>query len=270
MDGDKDPVFKWLGTAGFEVRFGGRVILIDPYLSRPPRARPVLDLEPRDMAGADYIFVTHGHFDHIADVPAIVEYSGAEVYCSAVSADTLAKKGVPALKLNRLSGGEKLDLGDLRVRVETCKHIVFDARLVLGTLPRILKEPGVLRHTSGMPAGPVLIFSFEFGDLEVTHMGSLGLTPDQLRTRDIPRPDVLMLPLQGHTDICSMAAALTAAIRPRAVVPQHQDDFFPPVSQMVNIEPFRRMVAERIPGCAFYEPVIGVEFGTTEIFGRGA
>src|SRR5450756_1895909 len=80
------PVFQWLGTAGFRITCGDKVILIDPYLTRNERARPVQELRPADMADADYIFISHGHFDHIADVPEIMETADAEVYCSPVTA----------------------------------------------------------------------------------------------------------------------------------------------------------------------------------------
>src|SRR5450756_1500208 len=79
------PVFQWLGTAGFRITCGDKVILIDPYLTRNERARPVQELRPADMADADYIFLSHGHFDHIADVPEIMETTDAEVYCSPVT-----------------------------------------------------------------------------------------------------------------------------------------------------------------------------------------
>lgn len=262
-----EPTFMWLGTAGFRIEFCGLVILIDPWLSRPPRAHPTQDLGPGDMADADFIFISHGHFDHLADVPAIAALSDARVYCSDVAAKTLARKGVPPAKIKALQCGDSLDLGAFSVDIETCRHIVFDHRLLLRTAPGVLREArGLLPQVTGMPSGPVLVYSFTFGDLKTTQLGSLGLKPADLPGKKLPRADILFLPLQGHTDICILAAELTAAMAPRAIVPEHHDDFFPPVSRTVELAPFEHMVKRLLPECAYYEPRVNRKFTAEDVF----
>lgn len=267
---DRGPTFEWLGTAGFRIRHSGGVILVDPYLSRRDLATPLQVRLPQDMADTGHIFVSHGHFDHLADVPAIVECSDADIFCSEVAARTLEKKGVPAGRINTVRGHQLLELGDFSVRTDTCRHIVFDARLVAATAPRVLKEiGGILQETEMTPSGPVMIFTFDFGGRTVMHTGSLGLKPRRARSGLGRPPDVFMPPLQGHSDICRLAAELTAAIGPRAVVPHHYDDFFPPVSQSIDLEPFRRMLSELAPGCVYFEPEINKEFCFDDIFDNG-
>jgi len=48
----------WWGTAGFQVKTGAHVFLIDPYLSRNAAARPNQKLVPSDLSAADQIFVS--------------------------------------------------------------------------------------------------------------------------------------------------------------------------------------------------------------------
>jgi L-ascorbate metabolism protein UlaG (beta-lactamase superfamily) len=265
---DEKVVFQWLGTAGFRIEHAGKVILIDPYLTRNEKAMPVLDLKPEDMADANYIFISHGHFDHLVDVPEILDASQASVYCSEVAGATLEQKGVSGSRIKRSQGGSSFDLDTFGVAVASSKHIRFDARLILSTMPRIIKDRKAVRALGRWPAGPVLIHSFDFGGLRVVHLGSLGVTPEEAKGLGLgePRPDILMPPLQGHTDICRRAALVTAAIRPRAVVPQHHDDFFPPVSQMIDLGPFRRMVSEMLPGCSYYEPEMNRKFTAEDVF----
>ena len=262
-------MFQWLGTAGLRITFGGKVILVDPYLSRNERARPVQNLCPADMSDAEFVFLTHGHFDHIADVPDIVRASEARVYCSTVAAKTLEKKGVPPARITTLTGGEKLELGGFDLSVGTSRHTVFDLKLLLGTLPGVLREARrVLPELLGMPGGPVLIFTFDFDGLTATDMGSMGVTVQQVFDEHLRFPDILFIPLQGRTDICQRAADITATVRPRAVVPHHYDDFYPPVSQMVDIEPFRLRVKKLVPECCYYKPTINLEFEPSDIFGE--
>jgi L-ascorbate metabolism protein UlaG (beta-lactamase superfamily) len=263
------PVFQWLGTAGFRITYEDKVILIDPYLTRNERARPVQDLTPSDMADADYIFLSHGHFDHLADIPVIMEVAKAEIYCSTVSARTLVDMGVPAGGIHTLSGGDSATFEGFFVSVTECKHIRFDLKLIVKTAPRLLGQVRDLHLLSReMPAGPVLNHYFSFGDLSVLHLGSLGLKPAQVASLRIPSPDILFIPLQGHSDICRLAAELAATIRPRAVVPEHHDDFFPPVSQMIDIGPFRLRLKELLPECAYYEPTINKQFDERDVFGE--
>ncbi len=253
----------WLGTAGFRIRDESGVSLVDPFLSgRSAKARPAQPLEAADMADADRIFVSHGHFDHIADVPSIVAVSGARVFCSGVARDTLLRLGVPASLVTVVDGGKELDLGPLRVSVFPTSHIRFDRALILRTAPRVLRlrNVGLLGEVSGKPAGPVLVFRFDTGGASIVHMGSLGIVPEEAGRYGLKGADVLLPALQGHTHICSMAARVTAAVGPRAVVPQHFDDFFPPVSQWVELMPFEAMVARLSPGTKCHRPEINREF----------
>ena len=79
------------------------------------------------------------------------------------------------------------------------------------------------------------------------HFGSGGSTPEELdRLAKLP-VDVLLAPLQGHTHICRIAAEYVRALRPRLVIPHHQDDFYPPISQQVDVGPFVDLVRRDCP-----------------------
>jgi len=61
----------WLGQAATRIRTpGGKVIVIDPWLRTNPKTPQVYkDLDA--LGKVDLILVTHGHFDHFADAPAL-------------------------------------------------------------------------------------------------------------------------------------------------------------------------------------------------------
>jgi L-ascorbate metabolism protein UlaG (beta-lactamase superfamily) len=71
----------WMGTAGFCLDTTQNTILIDPYLTRNQNAVPRQKLKVEDIDTGDLIFISHGHFDHIYDVPVIASKTKAMVYC---------------------------------------------------------------------------------------------------------------------------------------------------------------------------------------------
>ena len=64
----------WLGHGTWSIKSAGHTILLDPFLDDSPVA-PVKS----DEVDADFILVSHGHFDHVADVEKIVRRTGATI-----------------------------------------------------------------------------------------------------------------------------------------------------------------------------------------------
>jgi L-ascorbate metabolism protein UlaG (beta-lactamase superfamily) len=55
------------------------------------------------------------------------------------------------------------------------------------------------------------------------------------------------VPLQGHSDIIQIAHKYVIALHPKVVIPNHQDNFFPPISTMVDPQPFAELVKQSNP-----------------------
>lgn len=264
-----DIEFRWLGTAGFSIRIRSTHVLIDPYISRDQNTLPRQEFEPEDFRDATHIFISHGHFDHAIDVPQIAKVSNASVFCSHKTAKYLVSEGVPIERINPLSGRERLSIGDgTGVDVARCRHIVFDPLLVYRTLLRLRKarKTGEALAHLRMGAGTVLIYTFVVSGLKFTHMGSLGLKPEKIPAAGLLPPDILFIPVQGHSRIRTLAAQFAAALKPEAVVPHHHDNSFPPMSQEIYLEPFRRMLKDLLPECAYYEPKLNEGFTARDIF----
>ncbi len=250
---------RWLGTAGFELRTdGGTIALIDPYLSRPSTARPQSPEGLSNIPRADAIFVTHGHFDHAFDVPALAARLNAPIYASATVCKTLADHGAPRSSLHSLAPGNAIQVGDLQICALAARHVRFDLPLILQTLPRLLPRLGALRRLlTAWPAGQVLGFHVITTNLSLVHFGSAGWTEGTLANL---RPDVALIPLQGRSDIAQVAARMATLLQPRLVVPHHWDDFYPPISQLVPLSPFAEALSHSLPEAHLHTPKMGEQW----------
>lgn len=65
----------YYGHSCFSVKAGGKNILFDPFITANELAKHI-DINTIE---ADYIFVSHGHFDHLHDVAAIAKRTNALV-----------------------------------------------------------------------------------------------------------------------------------------------------------------------------------------------
>jgi len=106
----------YYGHSCFSAEINGKHLLFDPFVTPNPLAKEV-DIK---KIKADYIFVSHGHFDHIADAVAIAHQTNATVLSNYEIAAWLGKNGVQnALPLN--PGGTYVS-DDFRVKCVNAIH----------------------------------------------------------------------------------------------------------------------------------------------------
>ncbi len=251
----------WLGTAGFDISTKDSRFLIDPYVSRNLEAEPVQPKKPADLAGADKIFISHGHFDHLMDLPEILAQdpeNPARVFCSATAAKTLEKMGVFPARIYRVTrDNTAVRFGQVGARACFGRHIRFDLSLVAATLARVhTRFFHILPLFTGYPCGQVLSWRFSVEGRTIQHLGSAGGPPGGVE--NLNPADVLMLPLQGHSNICRIAADLVVRLTPRSVIVHHHDNFYPPVSRTVDIAPFVEQVNRQCPDTRIIVPRINI------------
>ncbi|MES2278495.1 MAG: metal-dependent hydrolase [Bacteroidota bacterium] len=107
--------FTYYGQSTFELETGGKKLLFDPFISHNPLAK---DIDITKLM-PDYILLSHGHGDHVADLIPIQKQSGAKVICIAEIANWLGAKGIEAHGMN-IGGGFNFDFG--RVKMVNAVH----------------------------------------------------------------------------------------------------------------------------------------------------
>ena len=105
----------WLGHATWLLKTGPHTILLDPFLDDSPTA-PI----KADKVAADFILVSHGHGDHIADCAKIAKRTGALVISNYEICTWLAGQGVSKSLGHNLGGGSQHPFG--RVQLTIAHH----------------------------------------------------------------------------------------------------------------------------------------------------
>lgn len=114
-------VLTWLGHGTWLIETNDTKILLDPFLDENPAA-PVkaADVE------ADYILISHGHFDHIADAVPIAKRTGAQVIAIFEIAQWLNQQGVENTLAMNIGGSVQLPFGQVTMTIAYHSSVLPD------------------------------------------------------------------------------------------------------------------------------------------------
>ena len=180
-------------------------LVIDPFFSENPHFLGSLD----DIE-ADYILVTHGHYDHVADLIGLAERTGATCIATFEIASSLESQGLNASP-QHIGGGVHYPFG----------YVKLTAALHGG----MVNLPGAEAFTT-LPAG--ILINFSSGE-RFYHAGDTALLTDMQLLKG--KVDVAVLPI-GDRFTMGPDDAVTAVefIEPKVVIPCHYDTW-PPIEQ---------------------------------------
>jgi L-ascorbate metabolism protein UlaG (beta-lactamase superfamily) len=95
----------WWGHGTWSVETGGQRIVIDPFFDDSPTSPT-----KSEQVAADYLLISHGHFDHVADAAKIATRTGAVVVSNYEICEWLTKQGVAGDKTQPMNLGGAITL----------------------------------------------------------------------------------------------------------------------------------------------------------------
>lgn len=249
----------WYGTASLKLNYEETAVVFDPFKRRNPKL-PVLETD--HLADAEAILITHGHFDHIADVPEFSRQLDLPVYCPESIGRTLKQElNLEPDLVREFRVGESFTIGGFELKTFKGSHVTFDFRLILDTLRRIFsvgelvtntrRIVDILRDHRKMPAGQCVNWLIRTPGTDVLHTGSLGLDEGENYPESV---DHLSLAYQGSSRIDELALEFARQFQPESVLLHHFDDAFPPLTQEVPVESFRKRVRQNFPDVDVLKP----------------
>ncbi|GAA2774947.1 MBL fold metallo-hydrolase [Streptomyces showdoensis] len=243
---------QWLGVAGWELRFGDARLLFDPYLSRMPFQSPDGSVDPslplrldpkavtavaeRNLAGPpDLILVSHGHFDHLADVPQLLghpDWAGHRIrtLCDETADHLLAAMGAPDRRLAdviRVRGGEHLRFPGFTVEVLRSLHSQFSDHGYFAPGTHV-GRPRTPRTLGDLVEGATLAYQVSFDDGPSVYLsGTSNLAERELTGL---RPDIAVVGMTSHSAVHRYPQRLLGVLGdPPLLLPSHHDDMLSPL-----------------------------------------
>ncbi len=251
----------WYGTASILLETENSIILFDPYLKYLPKdyeQKNLLKNRRSAFEKAQSIFITHGHFDHLASIKELYSNLPCKVYLSNAPYKTLRRRRFNKEKMQIISVGQTIAVGDFNVKVIQGKHVKFVSKDIwestkknFGKLldRRIKLAIDYLRYPE---KGETLFYEIEVEGKLIQLMGSADLC-DKVSYNT--GADLLIIPHQGRNDIDEHNKIIVKTLKPKRVLLDHYDDAFPPFSATIPTDDFCNAVSKEIPTEALKEGV---------------
>jgi len=234
----------YLGQAGYEITDGKTVVLVDPVISMIKLRRDTkpggLDMA-RELSSiltpdteaidakikrADYILITHGHYDHALDAGYISNKTGAIIVGHETTANIARAYDVPHEKLLIVRGGEDFDFGAFSLLMIPSLHTAVAHKFYYsdpvasqlgGYAPKGLKAP---LHASDFAEGGDLMYLLRMAGHQVLIMGSMNYIEREVEGL---RPDIAIVgALPNRHEIYDYTGRLMRALgHPATVFPTH-------------------------------------------------
>ena len=236
---------RWLGTACFEIVLpNGKTLVIDPFVDDSVSSPITSD----QFEGCDYLFLTHGHYDHILDAGKLAARFNPIIYCSQLVSESLAVRlGVNPDQIRTVTAGDIVRANGITIEVIQGTHVEFisDYERLSGkefqpetplkeaiettvtmTFETDWRPPRIKEWMEKFPQGEQLNYVFEPDQGPRVYMAGTRPDPNQIKIAGDVQADITLLqvpPANALKGLEKSTADLALASGCQVCVPQHHD-----------------------------------------------
>jgi L-ascorbate metabolism protein UlaG (beta-lactamase superfamily) len=190
----------YFGHSCFQLEVEGKKLLFDPFITENPLAGSI-DVK---SIQADYILVSHGHWDHVADLISLAKQTDATVIANWEIGSWLLKQGIKKVHQMNIGGHWIFEFGKVK-----CVSAVHSSSLPDGTY-------------GGNPMG----FLIETHSENFYYAGDTALHYDMKLIGDFKKMNFAFLPIgNNYTMGIDNAVIASEFIKCDRIVGMHYDTF---------------------------------------------
>ena len=235
------------GAAGWSITDGDLVFLLDPYLSRirfsgrrfgptdatdvPEIPRPIIPMNQAPttdtaavdahVSRADYIMLSHSHFNHCMDMPYIAKKTSAVVIGTESTVNLAMNNGVPLEQTLVVRGGEDYAFEKFSIRIVPSLHSALSCKLYrdFGTIPATTTPLSMEEYVEG----GTLAYLLRFAGRDILLFGSMNFLEREIEGM---RPEIaLVASAPARLEIHEYTARLMRCLGfPPLIIATHWDD----------------------------------------------
>ena len=247
---------KWLAVTSFEMRFGNTTVVSDPYITECVGT----DVTWENVENCDIICLGHAHWDHITDIPRLMDKFHPILLCGDQTAMPMAQwLNCSPTVVYPMYPDNELDFGDVKIRALYGRHTNLgsgfnDLCARIAQNPLCQADPGM---ASLQPVGSFEYRNFLFTAPNGTKILLWGNDPtiEQVNICKALKPDIAIIQRSVKPEDVTKKAEFAAAIGCKVLIPHHHD--FRGVDDPSVVENFKNEFLKRVPDGIFIAPEHG-------------